>query len=163
MKIFFLKFSQITFTIHIHECSTVCIFLPDLCSRAQRLTNAEVNKKRNELFAQEKARQLALITRVEKIEVHHIGPPEDCRLLMNKSLSTPFNCAMRKLYAMACGFYFQVFSSSIPDIQELLMNRSVLALVNGKPWDMHRPLVADCELRFLHFKDEDPALSNQVS
>jgi len=42
------------------------------------------------------------------------------------------------------------------------MTRSVLALVNGKPWDMHRPLLEDCELRFLHFKDEDTSLSNQV-
>lgn len=50
----------------------------------------------------------------------------------------------------------------LADIQELLMTRSALALVNGKPWDMHKPLVEDCELRFLHFKDDDPALSNQV-
>ena len=49
------------------------------------------------------------------------------------------------------------------DIQELLMSRSVLALVNGEPWDMHRPLVENCELHFLHFKDEDPSLSNEVS
>lgn len=48
------------------------------------------------------------------------------------------------------------------DIQELLMTRSVLALVNGRPWDMHKPLYDDCELRFLHFKDEDSSLSNQV-
>ena len=48
------------------------------------------------------------------------------------------------------------------DIQELLMTRSALALVNGQPWDMHKPLHEDCELRFLHFKDNDPSLSNQV-
>jgi len=42
------------------------------------------------------------------------------------------------------------------------MTRSVLALVNGQPWDMHKPLTEDCELRFLHFKDEDPSLSNKV-
>ena len=42
------------------------------------------------------------------------------------------------------------------------MTRSVLALVNGQPWDMHKPLIEDCELRFLHCKDEDPSLSNQV-
>jgi len=43
------------------------------------------------------------------------------------------------------------------------MTRSVLAMVNGQPWDMHKPLQEDCELRFLHFKDNDPSLSNQVS
>ena len=48
------------------------------------------------------------------------------------------------------------------DIQELVMTRSVLALVNGEPWDMHKPLTDDCELRFLHFKDDDPSLSNKV-
>ncbi|ELT97460.1 hypothetical protein CAPTEDRAFT_170981 [Capitella teleta] len=112
------------------------------CSKAEGLSNAEITKKRNELFGREKARQLALITRVEKIEVEHVGPPENCRLLMNKGLSTPFNCAMH--------------------IQENLMSRSVLALVNGQPWDLHRPLEDHCELKFLHFKDEDPALSNKA-
>jgi len=106
------------------------------------LTNDEITKKRSDLFGKEKARQMSLINRVEKIEVKHVGPPEDCTLLMNKGLSTPFNCAMH--------------------IQELLMSRSVVALVNGQPWDMHRPIEEDCELRFLHFKDEDPSLSNET-
>lgn len=72
------------------------------------LTNDAVRQKRNELFGQEKARQLALISRVEKIEVRHVGPPEDCMLSMNKGLSTPFNCAMREcvteLYFLFCDF-----------------------------------------------------------
>ncbi len=38
----------------------------------------------------------------------------------------------------------------------------MLALVNGEPWDMHRPLEDDCELKFLHFKDEDPHHCNMV-
>jgi len=42
------------------------------------------------------------------------------------------------------------------------MTRSVLASVNGQVWDMHRPLNADCELKFLHFKDEDPSICNEV-
>lgn len=107
-----------------------------------QLSNSDVIRKRTELFQREKERQLALISRIEKIQVEHKGPPENCSLLMNKKLSTPFNCAMH--------------------IQELLMERSVMALVNGQPWDMHRPLVEDCELQFLHFKDEDPALCNEA-
>ena len=67
-----------------------------ISARATSLTNAEVRKKRNEMFTAEKARQTALITRIEKVKVEHKGIPEDCSLLMNKSLSTPFNCAMRK-------------------------------------------------------------------
>ena len=62
----------------------------------QKLTNSAVTAKRNELFEKEKERQLSLLTRIEKIQVEHRGPPDDCTLLMNKSLSTPFNCAMRK-------------------------------------------------------------------
>ena len=42
------------------------------------------------------------------------------------------------------------------------MTRSVLASVNGQIWDMHRPLTADCELKFLHFKDEDSSICNEV-
>ena len=43
------------------------------------------------------------------------------------------------------------------------MTRSALALVNGEPWDMHRPLERDCELQFLHFQDEDSRVLNNVS
>lgn len=117
-------------------------FLRRYCTQAKSLTNSEVTKKRNELFSEEKARQIANISRLEKIQVQHIGPPEECTLLMNKGLSTPFNCAMH--------------------IQELLVSRSVVALVNGQPWDMHKPLVEDCELQFLHFKDEDPKIPNEA-
>jgi len=60
------------------------------------------------------------------------------------------------------GNYATFMFCVMADIQELLMTRSVLAVVNGQPWDMHKPLSQDCELRFLHFKDEDPSLSNQV-
>ena len=48
------------------------------------------------------------------------------------------------------------------DLSELLMNRSVVALVNGKVWDMNRPLEENCELKFLHFKDEKPFDANNV-
>lgn len=35
------------------------------------------------------------IGRIEKIEVRYTGTPEDVTLVMNKGLSTPFNCAQR--------------------------------------------------------------------
>ncbi|XP_071111344.1 large ribosomal subunit protein mL39-like isoform X1 [Haliotis cracherodii] len=107
-----------------------------------KLSNVEIRKKRNAIFDEERKRQLSLITRIEKIQVEHVGPPEDCSLVMNRGLSTPFNCAMH--------------------IQELLMTRSALALVNGQPWDMHRPLEEDCEIQFLHFRDEDPRTLNNA-
>ena len=42
------------------------------------------------------------------------------------------------------------------------MTRSALALVNGEPWDMHRPLKESCELQFMHFEDENPMPVNDV-
>ena len=52
--------------------------------------------KRNEIFEQEKKRQIDMIKRIEKIEVHYKGVPEDVTLYLNKDLSTPFNVAQRK-------------------------------------------------------------------
>ena len=38
---------------------------------------------------------------------------------------------------------------------------SALALVDGEPWDMTRPLTSDASLRLLHFRDDfDPASVN---
>ncbi|XP_014771263.1 39S ribosomal protein L39, mitochondrial [Octopus bimaculoides] len=102
---------------------------------SQKKNPAEIRKRQNELFDEEKKRQLSFFKRIEKIRVEHVGAPEDCTLIMNKGLSTPFNCAMH--------------------IAELLMKRSVVACVNGQIWDMHRPLVEDCQLSFLHFKEDD--------
>ncbi|KAK7105835.1 large ribosomal subunit protein mL39-like [Littorina saxatilis] len=107
-----------------------------------KVTNSLVREKRNALFESEKQRQLSLVSRIEKIEVQYKGQPEDCTLVMNKNLSTPFNCAMH--------------------IEEVVMSRSVLALVNGEPWDMHRPLKESCQLHFMHFEDENPTLANEA-
>lgn len=68
-----------------------------MCTRG-KLTNSEIRQKRNSLFESEKQRQLSLVTRIEKIEVEYKGLPEECSLVMNKGLSTPFNCAMRKFF-----------------------------------------------------------------
>lgn len=107
-----------------------------------KLNNSFVKLKQNKLFEEENARQLSLITRIEKIQVKVEGLDEDMVLIMNKGLSTPFNCAMH--------------------ISEQLQTLSAIALVNGRPWDMHRPLTDDCVLKFQHFRDEDPRLSNKA-
>jgi len=82
--------------VYCYLCDIVISYFAGYSSGA--VTNEMVRQKRNKLFSEEKARQLSLISRVEKIEVRHVGPPEDCVLLMNKGLSTPFNCAMREHY-----------------------------------------------------------------
>lgn len=52
---------------------------------------------RNELFTKEKERQLSLYPRIEKIEVKYVGKSHPGTLfIMNKGLSTPYTCAMRK-------------------------------------------------------------------
>ncbi|XP_052804823.1 39S ribosomal protein L39, mitochondrial-like [Mya arenaria] len=112
-------------------------------SASTKLTNTEVRKKRNAIFDEEKQRQReAFVKRVEKITVDYSGPPENVTLLMNKDISTPYNCAMH--------------------VHEYLMKRSVVALVNGQPWDMHRPLEENCSLEFKHMLEVDTKLVNEV-
>lgn len=106
------------------------------------LSNAAVQKKRSELFIKEAKRQAALITDVEKIEVKYYGHPEDCTLIMNKNMSTPYNCAQH--------------------INQVILERSALAEVNGQAWDMHRPLEDNCSLSFLHFRQNDPFYANKA-
>ncbi|XP_015928160.1 large ribosomal subunit protein mL39 [Parasteatoda tepidariorum] len=120
----------------------VNILLPILNRRFySSVTNERARAIRNDLFVKEKLRQSSLITRVEKIEVTYRGVPSDNTLIMNKNLSTPYNCAQH--------------------IHESLCQRSVLAEVNGELWDMHRPLTDNCELRFLNF-NTSPEILNKV-
>ncbi|RNA44511.1 39S ribosomal mitochondrial [Brachionus plicatilis] len=102
------------------------------------MTNTEIIQHRARLFDEEKSRQLKEIERIEKIEVIvEDQENKQVKLIMNKDLSTPFNCAMH--------------------LSEILCKRSALALVDGTSlWDMNYPLKNSCSLKFLHFKDEDP-------
>lgn len=114
-----------------------------LCNKrhlsSNRITNESIRLKKNELFSKEKARQRSLITRIEKIEVNYRGVPSDSSLMMNKNLSTPYNCAMH--------------------MHEVLCQRSVLAEVNGQLWDMHRPLTENCELKLINFQNNSTTLN----
>lgn len=107
-----------------------------------KVTNEQAIRKRNELFTKEQKRQAALIVRVEKIEVNYIGVPERCMLMMNKNLSTPYDCAMH--------------------IHENLTQKAVVAMVDGEVHDVCRPLTRDCELNFKFYKDDDPYLPNKA-
>ncbi|XP_037793566.1 39S ribosomal protein L39, mitochondrial-like [Penaeus monodon] len=108
----------------------------------QALTNAAVQKKRVELFNKEAKRQATFITDVEKITVKYCDQPEECTLVMNKNISTPYNCAQH--------------------INQNILERSVLAEIDGQVWDMHRPIEDDCTLRFLHFRQQDPYYVNKA-
>lgn len=51
---------------------------------------------RSELFSLEKRKQEEKVGRIEKIEIRYLGLPNDTTLVMNKGLSTPYNCAQRE-------------------------------------------------------------------
>ncbi|XP_019380832.1 PREDICTED: 39S ribosomal protein L39, mitochondrial [Gavialis gangeticus] len=107
------------------------------------LSSAKIVQMRNELFNKEKERQLALYPRIEKIEVKCVGNSHTGTLfVMNKGLSTPYNCAMH--------------------LSEWYCKKSLLALVDGEVWDMYRPLTKSCEIQFLTFKDENPEEVNKA-
>lgn len=48
------------------------------------------------------------------------------------------------------------------DLSEWYCRKSILALVDGQPWDMYKPLTKSCEIKFLTFKDDDPGEVNKV-
>ncbi|KAL4229448.1 54S ribosomal protein L39 [Mactra antiquata] len=115
-------------------------------SASKKLTNAEIRKRRSALFTEEKNRQIELIKRLNKVPVSYYGHPEQDgphKMLMNSHVSTPYHCAMH--------------------IDEYLTKRSIVATVNGEPWDMHKPFPENAvTLEFHHMLDEDPSLPNQA-
>lgn len=66
------------------------------CSTGLVPKKSEVIEKRNYLFAQEQKRQLEEVGRIEKMNVEIRGPPEDVLMVMNKDISTPYDCCKRK-------------------------------------------------------------------
>lgn len=125
---------------------SVCVFLQRRfasVAAAARPTAAEVRGHRNAVFSREQSRQRALFPRIEKIEVSMQGPGLDGTLLvMNRGMSTPLSCARH--------------------LTEHHVNNSVLALVDGELWPLHKPLTDSCSLRLLTFRDSDPTAVNQA-
>lgn len=58
--------------------------------------SSEIIQKQNTIFNEELKRQQNAVGRIEKINVVYKGLPEEAELIMNKNLSTPYNCAQRK-------------------------------------------------------------------
>lgn len=59
-------------------------------------------------------------------------------------------------------FFVLSFFVHISDLTEWHVSSAALALVDGEPWHMHRPLTRSCSLTLLTFKDANPQLVNQV-
>uniref|UniRef100_G1PTJ0 Large ribosomal subunit protein mL39 n=1 Tax=Myotis lucifugus TaxID=59463 RepID=G1PTJ0_MYOLU len=112
-------------------------------STASQLSPAALIEMQNDVFNREKGRQSSLTPRVEKIEVKLVGRTDPgTTFVMNKNVSTPYSCAMH--------------------LSEWYCKKSILALVDGQPWDMYKPLTKSCEIQFLTFKDRDPGEVNKA-
>ncbi|XP_026316534.1 39S ribosomal protein L39, mitochondrial isoform X1 [Hyposmocoma kahamanoa] len=107
------------------------------------LSTKEAIERRNHLFTLEKNRQMEKVGRMEKIEVTYKGIPEECTMIMNKDISTPFDCARH--------------------LSEWHTESSALALLDGSVyWDMHRPLSENCTLEFQNFTVAEPQQVNKA-
>ncbi|CAG9131179.1 unnamed protein product [Plutella xylostella] len=107
------------------------------------LSTQEAIERRHHLFTLEKKRQLENVGRIEKIEVQYKGVPNECTLVMNKDISTPYDCARH--------------------LSEWHMESSALALLDGQvPWDMHRPLTDNCTLELQNFSSVSPQQVNKA-
>lgn len=117
----------------------------------ENLSNDDL--KKNQVFQQELERQRSLIARVEKIKVIvDTKPYVGTELIMNKHLSTPFDCARH--------------------LHEYMTQRSVVAEVSSLDktdnsqgplyWDMHRPLVESCSLKLRHFVENNVNEVNRI-
>ncbi|CAH8597448.1 unnamed protein product [Schistosoma turkestanicum] len=119
-------------------CSTLCM-------------NKEISKIPRHLDclqlwneAKEQQTNLYISPRVEKVTVTYRGILGESTLEMTKGISTPLDCAKH--------------------LSEMLVKESVIAMVNNTPWDMNRPLLCDCSLDFVQFKDShhDPTIANNA-
>ncbi|XP_011634490.1 39S ribosomal protein L39, mitochondrial isoform X2 [Pogonomyrmex barbatus] len=97
------------------------------------LSKAEIRKRKNQLFDEEKRRQHSELGRIQKIEVKYKSAEDEIVMVMNQNISTPYDCARH--------------------ISESVARMSAIALVDNHIWDMHRPLInnywqpTDSELR----------------
>lgn len=124
------------------------LFNRKLCTAAN-VVKRSVNSReldiahKNHLFNLELKRQRDVIGRLEKIEVNLHYYKNNQMMLMNKSVSTPYECTRH--------------------INETLMKNAVVALMNGERlWHMHKPLEEACNLEILNFFIEDPSLVNKI-
>ena len=98
---------------------------------------------RLDVFSREHQNQLDRIRRVEKIEIRVEDPIESKKLLMNRNLSTGFDCAQH--------------------LSSVLASRSALALIDDQYIsDLNRPLERDCSLKFLHFLEDNCEEQNRA-
>lgn len=60
------------------------------------VNNPAVREKRSKMFTEENERRYKEVGRIEKVEVEYIGLPENVTFMLNRHISTPYDCAKRK-------------------------------------------------------------------
>ncbi|CAB3229356.1 unnamed protein product [Arctia plantaginis] len=123
------------------------IICKNSCTKVHPLTRflstQEAVDRRYHLFTLEKKRQYDNVGRIEKIEVQYKGLPNNCTFVMNKDISTPYDCARH--------------------LSEWHTETSALALLDGTVyWDMHRPLTENCTLELQNFNVPEPQQVNKA-
>lgn len=118
------------------RCSRLCVsglklsaqrLLPSRC--ASIMSKVEARKRRSQLFDEEKQRQRSELGRIEKIEVTYKSVEDNVVMVMNRDISTPYDCARH--------------------ISENVAKTAAIALVDGRVWDMHRPFTGKCEVELV--------------
>jgi hypothetical protein len=105
------------------------------CRSATFQGNAESRRQRCVLFTEEKKRQGENIGRIEKIQVQYTGTPEDATLMMNKGISTPFNCAQRNNLLFCLYFYgLYLFRDHIWHINVRVLQTCQRCLCTAQHW-----------------------------
>lgn len=100
-------------------------------------------RTRRWVLSQEAERALYKAPRPDFIKVVCVHPQGlEFSMQMTRGISTPYDCAKH--------------------LCQLICARSVIAHVNGKPYDMHRALREDSTVTFVEFKDRrsDPTAAN---
>ncbi|KAK9890969.1 hypothetical protein WA026_013306 [Henosepilachna vigintioctopunctata] len=110
---------------------------------SRRTITSEELTRQNILFNNEKKRQKEMVGRIEKIEIEYEGPQDKKVLMMNKNISTPYDCARH--------------------LGENVCRRSAVALIDQTTlWHMHKPLPDSCRLELLHYHIPQPSLVNKI-
>lgn len=126
----------------------------------------EEDLKMNSIFQKELDRQRGVIARINKIRVIiESEPGKNTELMMNKEISTPYDCACH-IHDMVAersvvAELNPIESAADPKV-ETPTDLSPPSRSNSIYWDMHRPLHEDCRLKFRHFLEHDVGLVNKI-
>ncbi|KAG7211803.1 hypothetical protein KM043_011034 [Ampulex compressa] len=129
------------------SCKSLCLttlkFQPNIQTKCiGMLSRAEIKQQKNRLFDEEKKKQRSDVGRIDKIEVKYQSYEDEIIMVMNKGLSTPYDCAKH--------------------ISEGVAKVSAVALVDDVVWDMHKPLISDCNVKLINLRSPEISAVNNA-